>query len=119
MSDETRGHSIKQRREALGIFADREFERATSRVGVRVPRSSIAKAEAGQASDLIYSRLEMALDRLEEETGQNDAEPESKHVTFRISGNFGVDVVVDGPVENIEELEESVAKLIREMRPER
>ena len=118
MSDETRGYSIRRRREALGIFADREFERATDRVGFRVPRASIAKAEAGVASDQIYSRLEMALDRLEEETGQNDAEPESRHVTFRISGNFGVDVIVDGPVENIAELEASVEKLIGKLRPE-
>lgn len=116
MSDETRGHSIKQRREALGIFADREFERATDRVSLRVPRASIAKAEAGQASELIYSRLEMALDRLEEEVGQNDVEPKREHITFRISGNFGVDVVVDGPIENIDELEAAVAKLIREMK---
>lgn len=114
MSDETRGHSIKQRREALGIFADREFERATDRVGLRVPRASIAKAEAGSASDLIYDRLELALTRLEEETGQND--PDTGQVSFRISGNFGVEVVVDGPVSDIDRLEESVAKLIREMK---
>lgn len=114
MSDETRGHSIKLRREALGIFTHREFERATERVGVKVPRASIANAEAGQASERIVNQLEAALDRLEEETGQNEADP--RHVTFRITGNFGVDVTVDGPVENIDELEESVAKLIRAMK---
>lgn len=115
MSDETRGHAIKQRREGLGIFTHREFERATERVGVKVPRASIANAEAGSASERILSTLEAALDRLEEETGQND-EPDPKHVTFRISGNFGVDVTVDGPITDIERLEESVAKLLREMK---
>jgi hypothetical protein len=114
MSDETRGHGIKQRREALGIFTHREFERATERVGVKVTRASIANAEAGSASERILSTLEAALDRLEEETGQN--EPDPKHVTFRISGNFGVDVTVDGPITDIERLEESVAKLLREMK---
>lgn len=114
MSDETRGHSIKQRREALGIFADREFERATERVGLRVPRASIAKAEDGDASDLIYDRLELALTRLEEETGQNDPDPHL--VTFRITGNFGVDVTVSAPVEDAEAVEQAVARLIREMK---
>jgi hypothetical protein len=114
MSTETRGQSIKARREALGIFTHREFERATERVGVKVPRASIANAEAGEASERIVATLEAALDRLEEETGQNDPDP--KHVTFRISGNFGVDVTVEGPVADIGRLEESVAKLLREMK---
>ena len=76
MSDETRGHSIKQRREALGIFTHREFERATERVGVKVPRASIANAEAGSASERIYKQLEAALDRLSEETGQDELDRE-------------------------------------------
>lgn len=114
MSDETRGHSIKLRREALGIFTHREFERATERVGVKVPRASIANAEAGQASERIVNQLEAALDRLEEETGQNDTDEHT--VTFRITGNFGVDVTVSAPVEDTAAVEQAVERLIRAMK---
>lgn len=115
MSDETRGHSIKLRREALGIFTHREFERATERVGVKVPRASIANAEAGSASERILNTLEVALDRLEEETGQNDAD-DGHTVTFRITGNFGVDVTVSAPVEDTAAVEQAVERLIRAMK---
>lgn len=122
MSSETRGHAIKQRRETLGIFSGYEFERASERVGILVRRALLGKAESGEASDASYIKIETVLSRLEEEMGQESpaAEPpasdDEKTVEFRLSGNFGVDVVVKGPVSDMNELEGAVARLIREMR---
>lgn len=124
VSKETRGHAIKQRREALGIFSAREMEDATMRVDRKVPYASVLKAEKGVAADRIYDRLEAALDLLEFEMGADSAQAgsdngsagEDDQVEFRISGNFGVDVVVKGPVADLPELESAVARLIREMK---
>lgn len=119
MSDETRGHAIKRRRELLGIFSGYEFERASERVGILVRRALLGKAESGAASDASYVKIETVLDRLEEEMGQENgtSKPQPDDVVeFRLSGNFGVDVVVKGPVSDMPELEGAVARLIREMR---
>lgn len=117
MSDETRGHAIKRRRELLGIFSGYEFERASERVGILVRRALLGKVEAGNATDASFVKVETVLSRLEEEMGQGSAEGhEDDLVEFRVSGNFGVDVVVKGPVADLAELEGAVARLIREMR---
>lgn len=113
MSDETRGHAIKARRLAYGIKSERAFSEAT-----KVDRRAIARAEAGEASEGTYERLEAWLDAFGEETGAD--EPENPHVvTFKLSGNFGVDVAVSGPVENLSDLEATVQRLIREMGQQR
>lgn len=119
MSNEARGHAIKRRREALGVFSAREMEDATARVDRKVPYASVLKAERGVAADRIYDRLEAALDLLEERTSapspSGPAEAD-EFVEFRLSGNFGVDVVVKGPVSDLAALEASVARLLREMK---
>lgn len=109
MSDETRGHAIKRRRLAHGISSVRKFAELTN-----VSRDAVTAAEAGDASDATYERLESWLDRFDEETGSDDI-PGDDMVEFRLSGNFGVDVVVKGPVTNLAELENSVEKLLRRM----
>lgn len=113
MSGETRGHAIKQRMDAIGI-STREL---ADRIGM--DRKTIARViEGGEGTrPTTYSALEVALDRLEEELGMDadTASPKAGVVEFRVSGNFGVDVVVNGPVENIAELRAAVADLIREM----
>lgn len=110
MSDETRGHAIKRRRLDLGIKSLREFADRTG-----VDRGAITKAESGQGSEGTYDRLESWLDRFEEETGSDDAG--SDYIEFRLSGVFGVDsIVVRGPVGDASELEQSVARLVRELR---
>ena len=109
MSDETRGHAIKDRRMRRGIKSRRAFADATG-----VSREAITAAEEGRASEGTYDRLEAWLDAFDAETG-NDVPEAPGPVRFRLSGNFGVEVIVEGPVENITELEASVERLIRHM----
>lgn len=110
MTDETRGHAIKRRRLALGIKSVRQVATKSG-----VSREAVTAAESGTASNETYDRLEAWLDTFEEETG-HDVEPDDQGVvTFRLSGSFGVDVALSGPVENLAELEASVRRLIREM----
>lgn len=115
MSEETRGHSINRRRNFLGIKSLREFSERTG-----VDRQAISKAEAGVGTKQTYERLEAWLDRLEEEMGQDDGEaaPQSSVsddlVTFHMSGDFGVEVTVKGPLSP--ELESMVTRLFRELR---
>lgn len=112
---QTRGQRLRDRRLANGLSVN-QLHKASS-----VSREAIVKAEDGEASDLTYSRLETWFDNFEDETSgpvqtpavAPDADPHV--VTFRLSGNFGVDVVVSGPVENIDELRETVERLMRGM----
>lgn len=114
MTDEqTRGVTIKRRRNLLGIKSIREFAEATG-----VDRAAITRAEAGEGSPGTLDRLEAWLDRFEEEAGTN-APDQAGVVTFNLSGNFGVDVTVKGPVSNLAELEASAARLLREMQDPR
>lgn len=110
MNEESRGKLVQDRRKALGILSVREFATATG-----LSRNAITSAEAGSASEITYERLESWLDKFEHETGADEPE-EPKTVTFKLSGNFGVDVVVEGPVSNLAELEAAVEKLLRGMR---
>lgn len=111
VDQEARGQNIRQRRLALGIKSVREFEKAS-----KVSREAITAAESGAASQATYERLEAWLTRFEEEAGVEAPEGEgSGLVTFRLSGNFGVEVTVQGPIENVAELEEAVERLIRKV----
>ena len=112
--DADRGAQIRSRRERLGIGIKPFAERAG------VDRGWLARVEAGEAKNVrasSYAAVERALDELEDEMGMGDQPREgSQMVTFRLSGNFGVDVVVRGPVSDMAEMERSVARLLREMR---
>jgi hypothetical protein len=118
MSDETRGHAIKRRREQLGIFSGYEFERASERVGLMVRRALLAKAEGGDASDASYLKIELVLDRLEEEIGQDSPE-DTPHgqLKFTLHNVYGIgEVIAEGPPEARDEIVESLAKLLRDIR---
>lgn len=110
---EDMGASIRQRREALGMSISRLA------IEARVDRGRVSALESGDPS--VTSRtigaIEAALSRLETEMGMDlPSTVGDDMVEFRVSGNFGVDVVVRGPVRNMAALEEQVAKLIREMK---
>lgn len=110
MSDVDRGRELKRRRLEHGIDSLREFAEQTG-----VSRNAITSAEAGTASESTYDRLEVWLDRFDARTGGPADEPTQlrpETVTFRLSGNFGAEVTVEGPVSNLAELEESVARLL-------
>ena len=112
VSDETRGHAIKRRRLALGMSINALAKK------VEMDRATLTAAEAGdpRSTDLTYTRIEKWLDDFEAETGADEPAGPEELVEFRLSGNFGVDVVVRGPVSNLAELEGSIARLLREMR---
>ena len=104
------GARIKQRRERLGL-SGRQLEKESG-----INRQTIADAEAGKTSvrPTTLRVIEAALDRLEEEvSGPYDSE--HGVVTFRLKGNFGVDVTLQGPVDNLDELEASVTRLMTTM----
>ena len=120
--NEQRGQAITQRRLRVGINNVTAFAKE-----LRMDRETVVRAEAGRASERTYQQIETWLSRFEEETGHDapiEATSEtavagsSPLVEFRIGGNFGVDVVVSGPVENLPELEASVSRLLDRLRTE-
>lgn len=109
VSNENPGDRIRRRRTALGMTVKALAEKAG------VDRGRLADIERGaQAREATIGAIEAALDDFESETGHD--EPGEGLVTFRLSGNFGVDVVVQGPVGNLDELERSVARLVQSMK---
>lgn len=106
------GEAIRKRRTALGVTVKALAEKAG------VDRGRLAAIEDGAtARASTIGAIEAALARLEQEMSGPYDEPDSGGmVTFRMSGDFGVDVVVQGPVENLAELESSVERLIQRMR---
>lgn len=106
------GRRIRERRTRLGMTVKDLAERAG------VDRGRLAKLEAGEPAirATTIGAVEAALDRIEEETGMNDpAAREDGVVEFRVTGNFGVDVVVKGPVRDLAALEESVNRILSRM----
>lgn len=116
---ETRGGAIKRRMEALGMGAgDLAQEAGISRGQVyRVFR------DENNLREQSYTACERALERIEHEHGHGAPEAvistERGLIEFEVTGDFGVRVVVKGPIENADELEASVARLIRDIRANR
>ena len=107
-----RGDAIKSRLDAIGIsqraFADK----------ADIDRKTLSNAIEGDPTVRIRNleRIEAALLDLEQEMGMDEDTAKSPGVVeFKVTGNFGVDVVVAGPVENLMELEAAVARLIETM----
>lgn len=111
MSDETRGHSIKTRRLALGIKSVREFAEASG-----IDREALGKAEKGMGSAATIDRAESWLDRFEEEAGHDEATP-GEPLRFTFHDVYGIgELIVEGPVDRPDELVEAVGKLLAEIR---
>lgn len=105
------GAQIKARRMAHGMDVKDLAELA----GVsRTTLHAIEKGEGARSGTI--GKIVAALDRFEQEvTGPYDDAAE-KTVTYRVeAGALGVNVTVQGPVESMDELQRSVAKLITEM----
>lgn len=111
MNDESRGAAIQRRLDELGL-SDREWHRETG-----IDRKTLNRAIADEPSvrSSTYGAIESALDKIERRIRGGDIKPEGDLVTFKLSGNFGVEVTVQGPVANVEELEAAVERLIRKM----
>lgn len=111
--DSERGRAIQRRLDNLGI-SDREFHEQAG-IDRKTLRRAVAGAETTRPST--YAAIEAALDRIERRVRPDIPEPnDSGLVTFQLSGDFGVEVTVKGPVENLDQLEASVERLIRRMR---
>lgn len=111
-----RGESIRARRVRLGIGVKPLAMRAG------VDRGTLAAIEAGdeRARETTYAAVERALELLEQEMGIEPAGGNSADVVeFRVAGNFGVDVVVKGPIRDLPALEASVARLMERLAAER
>lgn len=86
-----------------------------------VARGTVSKALEGTASRGTYERLGRFLDDLEHAMESEVATPEPVKspndglVEFRLTGKFGVDVVVSGPVADLAELEAAVGRLLSQM----
>lgn len=113
MSDE--GKRITTRRERLKLNKS-DLAREAG-----VHRDTVTDLEAGkgfQAATL--AKVDEALARLEEEAGLTATPRQSNPavVEFEVSGDFGVRVVVRGPISDAEALERSVERLVRNIRAE-
>lgn len=108
------GARIKERRVAIGMSVKGLAEQA------KVDRGRLAALENGDPTvrETTVGAVESALTRLEHEMGMNDIAPASEAesmVEFRVTGNFGVDVVVKGPIGDMAAMEESVGRLVAKM----
>lgn len=118
MSEETPGQTIARRRKNEGL-SGRQLAKLA-----KMDPDTLRKAEADDPSttELTYSRAFKALDDFAHETSSEADEVGDSHygdehlVEFRVSGNFGVDVVVKGPVSDMQALQEAVAEIIRNVR---
>lgn len=112
VTEPDRGAGIRQRLDALGI-SDREWY---TRTGIDRKTLNRAIENDERVRENTYGAIENWIERLEREIAGVRSDPADDLIEFRLSGNFGVDVVVKGPIRDRGELEDAVARLIREMR---
>lgn len=107
------GDRVAQRRTRLGMTVKALAEAA------EIDRATLAGIEKGHGfrADTMR-RIERALDQAEEESGLAvpEDDPQKGLIEFEVSGDFGVHVVVRGPVGDAEALERSVVRLVRDIR---
>lgn len=114
MSKETRAHALRERMDLLVVGVQRLADEANYN------RKTVSRALEGSASERTYEDLEEALDRIQLRVdGPDGPEPEPATeapslVSFKLSGIYGAaEVVVEGPVENLADLEAAVQRLLR------
>lgn len=118
----SRGEQVRARRIRLGMGVKPLAIRAG------VDRGTLAALEAGdeRVQEITFTKVQRALDELEEEMGIEgpspvaipDRDPASPGlIRFEVKGAYGFDaIVVEGPVENVDELVASVEKIMRGIR---
>jgi transcriptional regulator with XRE-family HTH domain len=105
----TRGEALRRRRLSNGIKSVRELQQRSG-----ISREAITSAEAGTASAATYERLDAWFTRYEQAIGS--ADHSNAQVEFEVLSDEGVRVVVRGLISDAEELERSVARIIRNLR---
>ncbi len=81
-----------------------------------VNRDTVSAIEKGRGSAVSRRKIDEALTRLEAAQAPTPPASAPKLIEFQVTGDFGVRVVVKGPMENAAELEASVARLIRDIK---
>ena len=113
-----RGDQFKSRRTAIGLSVSALAKRAN------VDRGSLANLEDGKAvRDTTVAQIEKTLSDLEHELGMDVPSaveaPSSATpgmIRFKVEGVYGAKaLVVEGPVENLAELEEMVDRVMRRL----
>jgi len=104
-----RGEALRRRRLDLEIRSVRELQQRSG-----ISREAITSAEAGTASPATYERLDAWFAR--HESGAAPRPAGSAQVEFEVHGGDGVRVVVRGPLSEVQELERSVARIVRDLR---
>lgn len=117
--DDSSAAQIAARRTRLGMTVS-ALAKASG-----VDRGSISKIEKlGRGRDSTIGAINETLDRLEHEMGMDLPVAASELaaeglVEFAIEGNFGVSVIMKGPVSNMAEMEAAAARLVERMQAER
>lgn len=116
--DQDAGARIGRRRSKLGMTLKGLAEESG------VDRDTLSKIEKGGPSrGSTIGMINSTLDRLEHEMGMDlpaaaSDLPAEGLVEFSVSGNFGVSVIVKGPIKDIAELQAAAARLVEQMQAE-
>ena len=109
------GAEVQARRERLGM------DKKQLAIEAGVSRQTLAEIEAGKgfrASSL--TKIVRALERAEAEAGITGTPAQgvesSDFIEFDVSGDFGVHVIVKGPIRDADLLRRQVAELVRDIR---
>lgn len=115
-TESERGAALRKR------MLDMRLDRSKLARALGIDRGTVIRAFKGTASDDTYEMMERWFDRQEAKAGADPAEIVAsageggrEHVTFRLTGNFGVDVTVEGPIEDMAQLKDAAKELLREM----
>jgi transcriptional regulator with XRE-family HTH domain len=114
-----RGQRVADKRVALGLSKSELAKRA------HVDRATLDRIESGSGGvrDTSIAAVERVLRDLDEEMSPPPGDPSATEggnvVRFVVKGVYGAEsLVVEGPVENIAELERSVDRIMRRLRDE-
>lgn len=109
---ETRGQAIERRMLALGMNYTSLGDQAGGLYRQTVKRATEDHPSTRPAT---YAQLEAALDRIEQETGQNEPGLSGPQIVVVRLRDGDREVAVEGPVDNLEALEAAADRLLRRM----
>lgn len=110
------GEEIRRRRKRIGLSISELAQEAG------ISRDTLSDLESGKnpnPRESTVDKLDATLTKLEGESGlDTPAATSDPHglIEFEVKGDFGVSVVVRGPVEDADELQRSVVRIIRDIR---
>lgn len=106
------GPDVRRRRKRIGM----SIEELAAEAQVSRDTLSDYEGEIRKPQPDTRRKVREALERIEHETGMDDPGRGGDIIEFEVSGDFGVRVVVRGPIRDAEELQRSVGALVREIR---